>query len=124
MSGHGEHEGGRMRPLRVEDMFSLKVDKQVSLSRSLALHKLGGHQHFEPRQRLRRTANIAAAGALSTIALTHCSPPATHSCTYTTTADDLRPLFDKYGEVGDIFIPADPFTKKSKGALWLPAAQC
>ena len=41
--------------------------------------------------------------------------PKTHSCTYVTTADDLRPLFEKYGDVGDIFIPSDPFTKKSKG---------
>ena len=31
------------------------------------------------------------------------------------TPDDLRPLFEKYGEVGDIYIPRDPYTKESRG---------
>lgn len=31
------------------------------------------------------------------------------------TPDDLRPLFEKYGDVGDIYIPRDPRTKDSRG---------
>ena len=34
---------------------------------------------------------------------------------YRTTPDDLRPLFDKYGEIGDIYIPRDKYTKESRG---------
>ena len=35
--------------------------------------------------------------------------------TFRTTIDDLRPLFEKYGDVGDIYIPRDRFTKESRG---------
>ena len=31
------------------------------------------------------------------------------------TPDDLMPLFEKYGEVGDIYIPRDPYSKESRG---------
>lgn len=35
--------------------------------------------------------------------------------TYRTTPDELRRAFDKYGEVGDVYIPRDRFTKESRG---------
>ncbi|KAK6187594.1 hypothetical protein SNE40_005587 [Patella caerulea] len=35
--------------------------------------------------------------------------------TYRTRPEDLRRAFDKYGEVGDIYIPRDRFTKESRG---------
>merc|ERR1712241_1492654 len=35
--------------------------------------------------------------------------------TYRTTPEDLRRAFDKYGDVGDIYIPRDRFTKESRG---------
>ena len=35
--------------------------------------------------------------------------------TYRTTPEDLRREFDKYGEVGDVYIPTDRFTKESRG---------
>ncbi|VDM38553.1 unnamed protein product [Toxocara canis] len=34
---------------------------------------------------------------------------------YQTTPQDLRRLFEKYGEIGDIHIPRDRYTKQSKG---------
>uniref|UniRef100_A0A183CV94 RRM domain-containing protein n=1 Tax=Gongylonema pulchrum TaxID=637853 RepID=A0A183CV94_9BILA len=34
---------------------------------------------------------------------------------YETTPNDLRRLFDKYGEIGDIHIPRDRYTSQSKG---------
>eukprot|EP00731_Ephydatia_muelleri_P010624 Em0005g1210a len=34
---------------------------------------------------------------------------------YKITSEDLKPLFEKYGDVGDIYIPRDRFTKKSRG---------
>lgn len=34
---------------------------------------------------------------------------------YRITPDELRPMFEKYGEVGDIYIPRDRFTKESRG---------
>lgn len=34
---------------------------------------------------------------------------------YRTTPDDLRRAFDKYGDIGDIYIPRDRFTRKSRG---------
>ncbi|VDN23329.1 unnamed protein product [Gongylonema pulchrum] len=34
---------------------------------------------------------------------------------YQTAPQDLRRLFDKYGEIGDIHIPRDRYTKQSKG---------
>uniref|UniRef100_A0A158R4G5 Serine/arginine-rich splicing factor 2 n=1 Tax=Syphacia muris TaxID=451379 RepID=A0A158R4G5_9BILA len=34
---------------------------------------------------------------------------------YQTTPQDLRQLFEKYGEIGDIHIPRDRYTKQSKG---------
>lgn len=35
--------------------------------------------------------------------------------TFRTTPDDLRRIFDKYGKIGDIYIPRDRFTRKSRG---------
>ena len=35
--------------------------------------------------------------------------------TYRTTADALRKVFDKFGDVGDIYIPSDYYTKESRG---------
>ncbi|CAG2250119.1 SFRS2 [Mytilus edulis] len=35
--------------------------------------------------------------------------------TFRTTPEDLRRAFEKYGEVGDIYIPRDRFTRKSRG---------
>ena len=35
--------------------------------------------------------------------------------TYRTTPEDLRRAFDKYGDVGDVYIPRDRFTKESRG---------
>lgn len=34
---------------------------------------------------------------------------------YRTTPEELKPLFEKYGEVGDVYIPRDRFTKDSRG---------
>lgn len=34
---------------------------------------------------------------------------------YRTSPEDLKPLFEKYGEVGDVYIPRDRFTKESRG---------
>lgn len=31
------------------------------------------------------------------------------------TPDDIKPIFEKYGEVGDIYIPRDRYTKESRG---------
>ena len=31
------------------------------------------------------------------------------------TPDEIKPIFEKYGEVGDIYIPRDPYTKESRG---------
>uniref|UniRef100_T1J1U9 Serine/arginine-rich splicing factor 2 n=1 Tax=Strigamia maritima TaxID=126957 RepID=T1J1U9_STRMM len=35
--------------------------------------------------------------------------------TYRTTPEDLRRAFEKYGEVGDVYIPRDRFTRESRG---------
>lgn len=35
--------------------------------------------------------------------------------TYRTTVDDLRRAFEKYGDVGDVYIPRDRFTNESRG---------
>ena len=35
--------------------------------------------------------------------------------TYRTTPEDLRRVFEKYGEIGDIYIPRDKFTRESRG---------
>lgn len=35
--------------------------------------------------------------------------------TYRTTPDDLRRVFERCGEVGDIYIPRDRFTRESRG---------
>lgn len=35
--------------------------------------------------------------------------------TYRTTAEDLKKLFDRCGDVGDIYIPRDPLTGESRG---------
>ena len=34
---------------------------------------------------------------------------------FKTTCQDIHPLFEKYGEIGDIYIPRDRFTKESRG---------
>ncbi|CAI4232252.1 unnamed protein product [Auanema sp. JU1783] len=34
---------------------------------------------------------------------------------YNTTQADLRRIFDKYGEIGDIHIPRDKYSRQSKG---------
>lgn len=35
--------------------------------------------------------------------------------TYRTTCEDLRRVFEKYGEVGDVYIPKDRFSRESRG---------
>ena len=35
--------------------------------------------------------------------------------TYRTTNEDLEYLFEKFGKVGDIYIPRDKYTKESRG---------
>lgn len=35
--------------------------------------------------------------------------------TYRTTPEDLRRVFERCGEVGDIYIPRDRFTRESRG---------
>lgn len=35
--------------------------------------------------------------------------------TFRTNPDDLRRTFEKYGDVGDVYIPRDRFTKQSRG---------
>ena len=35
--------------------------------------------------------------------------------TYRTTPEDLRRVFEKYGEVGDLYIPRDRFSRESRG---------
>ena len=35
--------------------------------------------------------------------------------TYRTTPEDLRRSFEKYGEVGDVYIPRDRFSRESRG---------
>ena len=35
--------------------------------------------------------------------------------TYRTTPEDLERVFEKYGDVGDVYIPRDPFSRESRG---------
>jgi arginine/serine-rich splicing factor 2 len=35
--------------------------------------------------------------------------------TFRTTPDDLKRVFEKYGDVGDVYIPRDRWTKESRG---------
>ena len=35
--------------------------------------------------------------------------------TYRTSSDDIEYLFEKYGKIGDVFIPKDKFTRESRG---------
>ena len=35
--------------------------------------------------------------------------------TYRTTPEDLKRAFERYGDVGDVYIPRDRFTKESRG---------
>lgn len=35
--------------------------------------------------------------------------------TYRTTTDDLRRIFDKYGDIGDVYIPRDRYNRESRG---------
>ena len=37
--------------------------------------------------------------------------------TYRTTPEDLRRAFDRYGDVGDVYIPRDRFSRESRGTL-------
>jgi arginine/serine-rich splicing factor 2 len=34
---------------------------------------------------------------------------------YRISPEELKPIFERYGEVGDIYIPRDRFTKESRG---------
>ena len=34
---------------------------------------------------------------------------------YRITPEELKPIFERYGEVGDVYIPRDRFTKESRG---------
>lgn len=38
---------------------------------------------------------------------------------YRVTPEELKPLFEKYGEVGDIYLPRDRFTKESRGFAFI-----
>jgi hypothetical protein len=35
--------------------------------------------------------------------------------TYRTNSEDLKKIFSKYGQVGDVYIPKDRFTRESRG---------
>lgn len=35
--------------------------------------------------------------------------------TYRTTPEDLKRVFEKYGDVGDVYIPRHPYTRESRG---------
>ncbi|CAN8002255.1 unnamed protein product [Ixodes hexagonus] len=35
--------------------------------------------------------------------------------TYRTTPEDLKRVFEKYGDVGDVYIPRHPYTRDSRG---------
>jgi len=35
--------------------------------------------------------------------------------TYKTTPESLKRVFDRYGDVGDVYIPRDPYTQDSRG---------
>ena len=35
--------------------------------------------------------------------------------TYRTTPEMLKRVFEKYGDVGDVYIPRDPYTQESRG---------
>lgn len=35
--------------------------------------------------------------------------------TFRTTEDELKKVFERYGEVGDVYIPRDRFTQESRG---------
>ena len=35
--------------------------------------------------------------------------------TYRTTTDDLKRLFEKYGDIGDVYIPRDRYNRESRG---------
>ena len=35
--------------------------------------------------------------------------------TYRTRPEDMRRVFEKYGEIGDIYIPRDRYNKESRG---------
>ena len=37
--------------------------------------------------------------------------------TYRTTPEDLRRAFDRYGDVGDVYIPRDRFSRESRGSI-------
>lgn len=39
--------------------------------------------------------------------------------TYRTRVEDLRRYFDKYGQIGDVYIPRDQFTRSSRGYAFI-----
>ena len=39
--------------------------------------------------------------------------------TYRTTPEDLKRAFEKYGEVGDVYIPRDRFSRESRGFAFI-----
>jgi len=39
--------------------------------------------------------------------------------TYRTTTDMLKRVFEKYGEVGDVYIPRDPYSQDSRGFAFI-----
>jgi len=39
--------------------------------------------------------------------------------TYRTRVEDLRRYFDKYGQIGDIYIPRDQFSRSSRGYAFI-----
>lgn len=41
--------------------------------------------------------------------------PQVDNLTYRTTPEDLRRVFERCGEVGDIYIPRDRYTRESRG---------
>ncbi|CAF1110212.1 unnamed protein product, partial [Didymodactylos carnosus] len=43
--------------------------------------------------------------------------------TYRTRVEDLRRAFEKFGEIGDIYIPRDQFSRSSRGYAFIRFAQ-
>jgi arginine/serine-rich splicing factor 2 len=39
--------------------------------------------------------------------------------TYRTRVEDLRRIFDKFGPIGDIYIPRDQFSRSSRGYAFI-----
>lgn len=43
--------------------------------------------------------------------------------TYRTTCEDLKYVFGKYGQVGDVYIPKDRYTRESRGFAFVRYVQ-